>query len=48
MLQNISVKLIDQFLYLIYGYLFFRCLEKFFEEERDKNRDGKSPGVSTS
>ena len=25
-----------QFLYLIYGYLFLRCLEKVFEEERIK------------
>ena len=23
-----------QFLYLIYGYLFFRCLEKVFEEKK--------------
>ena len=36
--QSSSVKLIYQFLYLINGYLFFRCLEKVFEEERNKNK----------
>ena len=37
-----------QILYLIYGYLFFRCLEKFFEEERSKNKEENSQGVATS
>ena len=37
-----------QFLYLIYGYLFFRCLEKVLEEERSKNKEGNSPGVTKS
>ena len=37
-----------QFLYLIYGYLFFRCLEKVFEEESSKNKEGNSRGVTTS
>ena len=31
--QGISVKLIYQFLCLINGCLFFRCLEEVFEEE---------------
>ena len=48
LLQSISVKLIYQFLYLIYGFLFFRCLEKVFEEERNKNKDGNSRGVAIS
>ena len=47
LLQSISVKLIYQFLYLIYGYLFFRCLGKVFEE-RNKNKEGNSRGVTTS
>ena len=38
MQQSISVKLIYQFLYLINGYLFFRCLEKVFEEEKNENK----------
>ena len=33
------MKLIYQFLYLIYCFLFFRCLEKGFEEERNKKKD---------
>ena len=37
-----------QFLYLSYGYLFFRCLEKVFEEERSKNKEGNSLGVTRS
>ena len=37
-----------QFLYLIYGYLFFRCLEKVFEEERSTNKEENSRGVATS
>ena len=37
-----------QFLYLIYGYLFFRYLEKVFEKERSKNKEGNSRGVTTS
>ena len=48
LLQSISVKLIHHFLYLIYGYLFFRCLKKGFEEERNKNEDGNSQGLTTS
>ena len=32
------MKLIYQFLYLINGYLFFRCLEKVFEEEKNENK----------
>ena len=37
------MKLIYQFLYIsfISGNLFFRCLEKVFEEERNENRKGK-------
>ena len=38
MQHGISAKLIHQFLYLISGCLFFGCLEKFFEEERNKNK----------
>ena len=30
------------------GYLFFRCLEKVFEEERNENKKGKSQGVTTN
>ena len=41
LLQNISVKLTYQFLYFIYSYLLFRCLEKVLEEERNKNQEGK-------
>ena len=37
-----------QFLYLIYGYLFFRNLEKVFKEKRSKNKEGNSGGVTTS
>ena len=48
LLQSISVKLIYQFLYLIYCFLFFRCLEKVFEEERNTNKDGNSRSVTTS
>ena len=32
------MKLLYQFLYLIYGFLFFRCPEKVFEQERNKNK----------
>ena len=39
------MKLIYQFLFVINGYLFFKCLEKFFEEERDENKKGNSQGV---
>ena len=46
-LQNISVKLIYQFSHLIYGYFFFRYLEKVFEEERNKNNDKTSGGLTT-
>ena len=35
------MKLLYQSLYLIYGYLFFRCLEKVFKEERNKNKEGE-------
>ena len=45
-LQSISVKLIYQFLSLSYCFLFFRCLQKVFEEERNKNKDGNSRGVT--
>ena len=48
LLQSISVKLIYHFLHLIYGFLFFRCLEKVFEEERKKNKEGKGLGVTIS
>ena len=37
-----------QFLYLIYGYLVFRCLEEVLEEERSKNKKRNSRGVTTS
>ena len=37
-----------QFLYFIYGYLFFKCLEKVLEEERSKNKKRNSRGVTTS
>ena len=37
-----------KFLYLIYGYLFFRCLENVFEEEGSKNKEENSRGVTTS
>ena len=33
--------------YLIYCVLFFRCLEKGFEEERKKNKDGNNQGAAT-
>ena len=32
------MKLIHQYLYFMNGYLFFRCLEKVFEEGRNKNK----------
>ena len=35
-------------LYLINAYLFFRCLEKTFEEERNQNKKGNSRGVTTT
>ena len=38
--QSISVKLIYHFLYLV-SYLFFKCLEEVFEEERNENEKGK-------
>ena len=46
LLQSISVKLICQFLYLIYCFLFFRCLKEIFEEERNRNKDRKSQVVT--
>ena len=46
--QRISVKLIYQFLYVINGYLFFRCLEKVFQEEKNENEKGNSRGVTTT
>ena len=45
--QIISVKLIYQFLFLINSYLFFRCLEKVFEEEQNENKEGNSRGFTT-
>ena len=45
---NLSVKLIYQLLYLIYGGLFFRRLENVSEEERSENKEGNSRGVTTS
>ena len=48
LLQGIAVKLIYQFLYLIYCFLSFRCREKGFEEKRSKNKDGNSRGVTRS
>ena len=49
LLQNISVKLKNQFLLsFINGYLFFRCLENVFEEERNEKKKGKSRGVTTN
>ena len=46
LLQSISVRLIYQFLHLIYGYLFFRCFEKFLEEERNENKERNSRSVT--
>ena len=46
--QSISLKLIDQFLYLINGYLFFRCLEKVFEEETNQNEKQNRRSVTTT
>ena len=43
-----SVKLIYQLLYLIDCFLFFRCPGKGFEEEKNKNKDGNSRGVTKS
>ena len=37
-----------QFLYLINGYLLFRCLEKVFKEDKMKNKKGNTWGVTTS
>ena len=48
LLQSISVKSTDQFSHLVNGYWFFRCLEKLFWEERNKNKKGISRGVTTS
>ena len=45
-LQSISLKLIYQFLCPNNGYLFFRCFEKVFEEEKNENRKENSRGVS--
>ena len=36
------MKVIYQFLYPSNGYLFFRCFEKVFEEERNENRERNS------
>ena len=47
-LQSISVKLIYQFSYPNNSYLFFRFLERVFEEERNGNRKENSQGVTTS
>ena len=38
----ISVKLIYQFLCLIYGFLFFTCLGKVFKKEMNYNKEGDS------
>ena len=48
--RSISVKLIYQFLYLINGYLLFKCLEQVFEEERNQNKKGNSqvPGLRSA
>ena len=48
LLESNSVIPISQFFYFIYGYLFFRCLEKVFEEERIRNKEGNSRGITTS
>ena len=48
LILSIAVKLIFQFLYLINRYLFFRCLEKVFGEERNGNLERNSRGVATS
>ena len=42
------MKLIYQFLYPYNGYLFFRCLENVFEEERNVNKKEISRGITTS
>ena len=42
------MKLVYQYLRLIYGFLFFKCLEKVFEEEGNKNEEGNSRGATTS
>ena len=47
-LPRTSVKLIYQFLYLINSYLLFRCLEKVFKEDRNKNKKGNIWGVTGS
>ena len=42
-------QLIYQSLYLIYCFLFNRCLQKSFEQERNnRNKDGNSQGVTTT
>ena len=41
------MKIIYQFLYLIYGFLFLRYLENVFEQEGNKNKEGNSRGVTT-
>ena len=46
LLRSISVKLRYQFLYLIYGYLFFRCIENVFEKGRSENKEGNSRVVT--
>ena len=43
--QSISVKLIYQFLYLMNGYLVFRCLEKSLKKEKKQNKKGNSQSV---
>ena len=48
LLESNSAILIYQFFYFIYGYLFFRCLEKVFEEERIRNKEENSQGITTS
>ena len=42
------MKLIYQFFYPYSGYLFFRCLENVFEEERNVNKKEISRGITTS
>ena len=45
LLELVAAEYLRQFLYLVNGYLFFRCLEKIFEEERNENKKGHSRSV---
>ena len=42
------MKLINFYISFINSYLFFRCLEKVFEKEKNENKKGKIRAVTTN